>query len=86
VLAFEAGDVRRPVIVGIVHDALWAEPSARASAPAAVVVEARESLELRCGESALEMDRAGRVTLRGTRIVSRSKGLHRIKGATVEIN
>ena len=87
VIAFEAGDLRRPVIVGVVHDALWAEPPVVGNAmPANVVVEARESLELRCGESRLEFDRSGRVTLRGREIVSRAKGLQRIKGATVEIN
>jgi hypothetical protein len=91
VLGFENEDPRKPVILGFVHDTLFVETESTASrrtaeAPPVVVLEARDSLELRCGESSLTLDRAGRVRVKGTQLVSRSSGLHRIKGATVEIN
>jgi hypothetical protein len=91
VLGFEDEDPGKPVILGFVHDALFVETDSAASrhaaeAPPVVVLEARDSLELRCGESSLTMDRAGRVRVKGTQVVSRSSGLQRIKGSTVEIN
>jgi hypothetical protein len=79
------------VILGFVHDALFAEspdPHAQAAleAPADLQIEARNSIEIRCGESSISLDRAGRVRVKGRQVVSRASGLHRIKGATVEIN
>ncbi len=90
-VVFEDGDLRRPVIVGFVHSTLFTgagEAAAdRAHAlPEHAVVAASESVEIRCGESSLTLDRVGRVRIKGTQIVSRSLGLQRIKGATVEIN
>lgn len=90
-LGFEGDDPLRPIILGFVHDALFAEADSTAQqrsveAPPVIVVEARDSLELRCGESSITMDRAGRVRVKGTQVVSRSSGLQRIKGSTVEIN
>jgi Domain of unknown function (DUF6484) len=91
VLGFEEDDPAKPVILGFVHDTLFAEEDSAAcrrtaEAPRVIVLEARDSLELRCGESSITLDRAGRVRVKGTQVVSRSSGLQRIKGATVEIN
>lgn len=84
VVAFENGNVRRPVIVGRLV----------ASAPCAsvkidgerVVLSAAREIELRCGEASLVLTSAGKVIIRGNYIVSRSRGANRIKGAFVDIN
>jgi hypothetical protein len=53
---------------------------------AAVVLNATESLSLRCGESSLEMRADGQVLLRGEDVLLRAKGTQRIRAGTVAIN
>jgi hypothetical protein len=51
-----------------------------------IEIAADEKLTLQCGESSIVLSGDGSVIVRGTRIVSRSKGINRIKGAAVQIN
>ncbi len=53
---------------------------------AAVVLDATESLSLRCGESSLEMRANGQVLLKGDDVLLRAKGTQRIRAGTVAIN
>lgn len=56
------------------------------STPTRLTLDATENLELRCGESSLTMNREGKVVLKGEQIVSRARGVNKIKGAAVKIN
>lgn len=47
---------------------------------------AEETLVLRCGEGSLSITPDGTVIIKGARILSRSKGVNKIKGASVQIN
>ncbi|MGH7496389.1 MAG: hypothetical protein ACREOO_28905 [bacterium] len=47
---------------------------------------AKEKIELRCGQSVLLMNKDGKIVLKGTSITSRASGPQKIKGATVQIN
>lgn len=49
-------------------------------------IQAGERLSLVCGDSSIVLSGDGTVAIRGARIVSRSKGINRIKGASVQIN
>jgi hypothetical protein len=88
VLTFENGDLRRPVILGLV------QPAVVATAPASdvtldgqrMVLTAKEELVLRCGKASITLTRAGKVIIRGAHILSRSSGANRIKGGSVQIN
>ena len=51
-----------------------------------VVVEAQDEIVLRCGEASVTLRRNGRVVVRGTYVETRSKGVNRIKGGSVQIN
>lgn len=51
-----------------------------------LLLEAREELELRCGDASLTLRRDGLVIVRGTDIVSHAKARNRIRGASVQIN
>jgi hypothetical protein len=51
-----------------------------------VVVEAHDEIVLRCGEASVTLRRNGRVVVRGTYVETRSKGVNRIKGGSVQIN
>ena len=42
--------------------------------------------ELRCGKASITLTRAGKVLIRGAYLLSRSSGVNRIKGGSVQIN
>lgn len=50
------------------------------------VIEASRELTLRCGSASITMTADGRVTIRGTQLLSRSEGANRVQGATVQLN
>lgn len=54
--------------------------------PEELVVTAEKQLTLRCGESSITLTAAGKIIIRGKYIVSRSSGVQRIKGGSVQIN
>ena len=49
-------------------------------------VHAERQIELRCGKSSITLTRAGKVLIRGAYLLSRSSGVNRIKGGSVQIN
>jgi len=51
-----------------------------------VVVEAGEMLTLKCGDSAIDLRKDGKLLIRGQDVVSRASRTQRIKGGTVAIN
>ncbi len=94
VVLFDQGDVRRPIVIGVLQESRAAPPSAAVSAPLVsaqvddqkVVLTAEREIVLRCGEASITLTRAGKVVIKGTHVLSRSSGSNRIKGATVDIN
>lgn len=70
-----------PVVLALLREKL--DPASR---DGRVRIAAPEQLELRCGKASLVLKGDGRVTVRGTRIVSASSGPQKIKGASVELN
>jgi hypothetical protein len=51
-----------------------------------IKIEGQDQIELRCGEASITLRRNGRVIIRGTYVESRSRGVNRIKGGSVQIN
>lgn len=51
-----------------------------------VVLEAADEIILRCGEASITLRRNGRVIVRGTHVETRSRGVNRIRGGSVQIN
>lgn len=51
-----------------------------------IVFEAADEIVLECGQASIVLRRNGRVVIRGTYVESRSRGVNRIKGGSVEIN
>lgn len=95
VVVFENGDLRRPIIMGIVQTQavppLQAEPASIAKTTVLVdgesrVIEAEREIVLRCGEASITLTRAGKVIIQGNYILSRSRGYNKIKGAAIDIN
>ena len=89
VVALEGGDARHPIILGRLQERGKTSPP---SVPLVrvdgdrLLLQAEREIELRCGEASLVLTRAGKVLIRGTYVLSRSRGANRIKGAYVDIN
>jgi hypothetical protein len=87
VLAFEAGDLAKPIILGLIKTADSIAKKVAVSADGdRFVVTAEREIELRCGEASITLTRAGKVLIKGEYVLTRAKGVNRIKGAAVSIN
>lgn len=51
-----------------------------------VVIEGQEEIVLTCGESSITLTKAGKILIRGNYLVSRSNGVNRILGGSVQVN
>jgi hypothetical protein len=51
-----------------------------------VSLEAEHDIELKCGAASITLRYDGRVEIRGTHILSASRGPNRVKGATIALN
>lgn len=99
VLLFDSGDQRRPIVGGFLQPVTEtpllsaALDETLADAPKTVeidgrrlVLEGRDEIVLRCGESSITLRRDGKVVIRGLYVESHASGTNRLKGATVKIN
>lgn len=72
----------QPLILGLIQPPL---PEVEADGEK-LVLEARREMTLRCGKASITMTADGRVTIRGTQVLSRSDGPNRVQGASVQLN
>jgi hypothetical protein len=96
VLAFEGGDPEKPIVMGVIQTARRVEAvtgSVRTPEPVQADIDgetlqltAKKEIVLRCGKSSITLTRAGKILLRGAYLLSRSSGVNRIKGGSVQIN
>jgi hypothetical protein len=89
VLMFEDGDPRRPIILGLVrpHASQPTTQSGEVSVDGEqVTLTAEKEVVLRCGHASITLTRAGKILIRGKYVLSRSSGVNRIKGGSVQIN
>ena len=90
----EQNDIQRPIIIGVLqHEQPKKVGAERQIHPLSVqvddkqhVISAEREIVLRCGEASITLTRAGKILLKGTYVVSRSSGVNRIKGGSVQIN
>ncbi len=77
----------QPVILGLLRSRVEVHPATeRRTKDAHVLVEAKQTLTLACGESAIELHHDGRVSIRGKHVASISSGPHLVEGSPVRIN
>ncbi|MBK8167226.1 MAG: hypothetical protein IPK64_14895 [bacterium] len=99
-LMFLDGRADRPLLLGLIvaaaAGAMAGAPTgaaAEAGVAAAVTVDgdrtiitAARQIVLRCGAASITLTRAGKVLIRGTYLLSRSSGVNRIKGGSIQLN
>ena len=123
-LLFARGDLRSPIIIGLIHSPLFdllenyamlqpvagvapdddlgdidpfmgnqiVKPEAENLTQAVridgkrVVIEGKEEIVLSCGESSITLTKAGKILIRGKYLLSRSSGVNRILGGSVQVN
>ena len=98
-LLFETGNARKPIIIGVVQPPKLPHEKAKGVALgqhlAASIVEcdgervvfsAEKEIVLQCGDASITLTRAGKILIRGKYLLSRSSGVNRIKGGSVQIN
>jgi Domain of unknown function (DUF6484) len=91
-LMFEQGDPARPLVMGrILHPEVAFSPAENRRYQAIVddqrlELKAEREIVLRCGTASITLTRAGKILLRGAYIFSRSTGVNKIKGGSVQLN
>jgi len=85
VTALEEGDPSRPIILGVLRPPSKGAVEAQVDGEA-VVVTGRREVVLRCGKASITLTKAGKVLIQGTYVSTRSSGVNRIKGGSVQIN
>jgi hypothetical protein len=86
-LMFEAGDPARPVVAGrLLRPEAEARPVAVERDGERLELTAEREIVLRCGQASITLTRAGKVLIRGAYIFSRSTGVNKIKGGSVQLN
>ncbi|MDB5976453.1 MAG: hypothetical protein JWR07_3213 [Nevskia sp.] len=92
VLMFEGADLSRPIVMGVLReDEAWllADRPGQVEVDAdgeRLIVSAKEQLVLRCGKASITLTKAGKVLIQGSYVLSRSSGVNRIKGGSVQLN
>ncbi len=87
-LAFDAGDPRRPIVLGVLTDTYREDPAASdLDQPGdEVKISAEKSIQLTCGKASITLLHSGKVIIRGTHLISRSSGANKIKGGSIQLN
>ena len=92
VLAFEDADMRKPIVLGVLRGAAGWPLDQRPEQVDVdadgerLVVTAKTQIVLRCGKASITLTKAGKVLIEGAYVSSRSSGVNRVKGGSIQLN
>lgn len=92
ILGFENGGEEHPILLGLLDRPPAAAETYREAQtegerkPEILRIESGEELILECGEAKISLRADGRIVILGGYVLSRSKGVNKIKGGSVQIN
>ena len=92
VLMFERGDPTKPIVMGLLREGEgWPlnEHPGQVEVDAdgeRMIVSAESEIVLRCGKASITLTKAGKVMIQGTYVSSRSSGVNRVKGGSIQLN
>jgi hypothetical protein len=98
-LMFEGGDIRKPIIIGPMHQqdqsrrnilnniAIDGDKEIDAHIDGKkITLNARKEIVFSCGKASITLTQAGKILIRGKYILSRSTGVNRLKGGSIQLN
>lgn len=90
-LIFESGDPLKPIVLGVIrplaaHRSASPRPLEASLDGERLTLNAEREIVLRCGKASITLTRAGKVLIQGEYVASRSTGVNRIYGGSVQIN
>lgn len=90
-LLFEGGNPQRPIVIGRMQNPEDIVQPQQQNISAELDNErlefkAKKEIVLRCGKASITLTKAGKIILRGAYVLSRSSGVNKIKGGSVQIN
>lgn len=92
-LMFEGGDAAKPIVTGVLRDNDEGWPLAEKPGEVQIdadgqrlIVSAKEQVVLQCGKASITLTKAGKVLIQGTYVLSRSSGVNRVKGGSIQLN
>lgn len=86
VLMFEASHPDSPIIIGLLQPPRREKPTEVDVDGRTILLTGQETIELRCGEASITLNRDGKVVIRGHHVVSHASGVNRIRGGSVQLN
>jgi hypothetical protein len=92
VLMFEGGDPLCPIVIGCLRcEEAWPLPERPGQVEVdadgeRLILTAKEQVVIRCGKASITLTRAGKVLIQGEYVLSRSAGVNRVKGGSVQLN
>lgn len=90
-LLFEGGDPRLPLVIGVVQHPGQRTNEVQMPISAdidgeRILLSAKNEIVLKCGKASITLTRAGKVLIRGAYVLSRSSGVNRVKGGSIQLN
>ncbi len=92
-LLFENNDPAKPIVIGLLEPTGTNAPANSEAQPVTasldgeqITLTAKHEIVLRCGKASITLTKAGKILIRGAYLLSRSSGVNRIKGGSVQIN
>ena len=85
-LTFEEGDSSLPIIVGLFQTPSAAESHEVKLDDESLVLSAKKEVVIRCGKSSITLTSAGKVLIQGEYLLSRSSGVNKIRGGSIQLN
>ena len=86
-LTFEDGDPSLPIIVGLFQTPRAIAPQREVKVDdESLVLSAKKEVVIRCGKSSITLTGAGKVLIQGEYVLSRSSGVIKIRGGSIQLN
>ena len=91
VVMFDEGRPDRPIVMGVIREAVNVPADAGNQVEIdadgeRMLVSAKEQIVLRCGKASITLTKAGKILIQGAYVSSRSTGVNRVKGGSVQLN
>ena len=87
-LTFEDGDSAKPIIAGLLQALQPPSTSPREVKldGESLLLTAKKEVVLQCGKASITLTSAGKVLIQGEYVLSRSSGVNKIRGGSIQLN